>query len=303
MEQPIVPRLDDMALFVEVVNAGSFRGAAQTTGIPNSTISRRIALLEKDIGLRLLHRTTRKIALTEAGQVYSERCKHIVAEASLAHQQLTRMTAQPHGVLRVSLPVDFGATYLAPLIGQFAERYPDLSFEFDLTPRRSDLVSEPLDVAIRIGELPDSSMIARQIAQLPGFLYAAPAYIDRHPPLEHPLALSAHECIRLSASATPNIWKLYNASGRVEVPVSGRFSINNMGMIHRLAIQGLGIAALTPEIVGDDLQAGRLRRVLPEWAPAPVPIHAVTETRLLPAKTQRFIEFMSEQLQSRPVVA
>lgn len=137
--------LNDMALFVEVVKARSFRRAAEAMGMPNSTLSRRISGLEKEIGLRLLHRTTRKIELTEAGQLYFDRCKRIVDEARLAHEQLGEMLARPSGVLRASLPVDFANIYLAPLIAEFARLYPGISFEFDLTPRQVDLVSEPVE--------------------------------------------------------------------------------------------------------------------------------------------------------------
>jgi DNA-binding transcriptional LysR family regulator len=130
--------LNDMALFVEVVKAKGFRGAADTIGMPNSTLSRRISALEKAIGLRLLHRTTRKVELTEAGQIYYERCKRIVDEARLAHEQLGKMLAQPSGVLRASLPVDFTVAYLAPLVAEFANLYPGITFDFDLTSRRVD---------------------------------------------------------------------------------------------------------------------------------------------------------------------
>src|SRR5690349_7158400 len=171
--------LNDMALFVEVVKANGFRHAAEAVGIPNSTLSRRISALEKSIGLRLLHRTTRKIELTEAGQLYFERCKRIVDEARLAHEQLGDMLAQPSGTLRVSLPVDFAVTYLAPLIVEFADMYPGISFDFDLTPRRVDLVSEPYDVAIRIGESGSSQLIARTLASLTPYLYASPRYLER----------------------------------------------------------------------------------------------------------------------------
>lgn len=171
--------LNDMALFVEVVKAKGFRSAAEVMGIPNSTLSRRIGTLEKAIGLRLLHRTTRKIELTEAGQLYFERCKRIVDEARLAHEQLGEMLAQPSGVLRASLPVDFAVTYLAPLIAEFAGLYPGITFDFDLTPRRVDLVSEPFDVAIRMGPSEDSQLIARPLASLTPHLYASPGYLDR----------------------------------------------------------------------------------------------------------------------------
>jgi len=169
--------LNDMALFVEVVKARGFRHAADVVSLPNSTVSRRVSNLEKAIGLRLLHRTTRKIELTEAGQIYFERCKRIVDEAKLAHEQLGELLAQPSGVLRVSLPVDFANIYLAPHIAEFARLYPGISFDFDLTPRVVDLVSEPFDVAIRMGKQPDSNLIARQLSNLPCYLYASPRYL------------------------------------------------------------------------------------------------------------------------------
>lgn len=147
----MVNHLNDMALFVEVVKAKGFRNAADTIGIPNSTLSRRISELEKSIGLRLLHRTTRKIELTEAGKIYYERCKRIVSEAKLAHEQLGEILLQPSGLLRISLPVDFGTIFLTSRLKEFAEIYPGINFEIDLTPKLVDLVSQNIDVAIRMG--------------------------------------------------------------------------------------------------------------------------------------------------------
>ena len=284
--------LNDMALFVEVVKARSFRRAASTIGMPNSTLSRRISGLEKAIGLRLLHRTTRRIELTEAGQLYFERSKRIVDEARLAHEQLGEMLAQPSGVLRVSLPVDFATTFLAPQLTEFARRYPGISFEFDLTPRRVDLVTEPFDVAIRIGELPDSNLIARQLARLPRYLYASPRYLDRFGEPSKPADLTRHECLRMR-TAEAGVWTLHRAAETVEIAVGGRFLLNSIGLIRRLATLDLGIAMLAAEIVTEDMAEGRLRRVLPQWQATPIQVHAITETRLLPAKTQRFIEFLA----------
>ena len=287
--------LNDMALLVEVVKARGFRHAAEAVGIPNSTVSRRISSLEKAIGLRLLHRTTRKIELTEAGQIYFERCKRIVDEAKLAHEQLGEMLAQPSGVLRASLPVDFANIYLAPLIAEFARRYPGISFDFDLTPRLVDLVSEPFDVAIRMGKPPDSNLIARQLASLPCHLYASPRYLEQSGEPGHPADLAQHECIGFR-TAKSNVWVLYKADESVEVAVGGRFQLNSVGLIRRLAALDLGIAVLPEEIVAEDVAQGQLRRILPDWVGPPTPVYAMTETRLLPAKTQRFIEFLRERL-------
>ena len=281
--------LNDMALFVDVVNAMSFRRAAEATGVPNSTVSRRIGALEKAIGLRLLHRTTRRIELTEAGQLYYERCRRIVDEARLAHEQLGEMLAQPTGVLRASLPVDFATVFLAPLIVEFANRYPGIRFDFDLTPRRVDLVSEPFDIAIRMGELPDSTLLAR----LPTKLYASPGYLARAGEPAHPADLARHACLGFP---TPDAWALHRADETVDVAIGGRFSVNSVGMARRLATLDQGVILISEEVVAEDLESGRLRPILPAWHGTPLPVYALTETRLLPAKTQRFIEFLQERL-------
>jgi DNA-binding transcriptional LysR family regulator len=290
-----------MALFVEVVKAKGFRHAAEAVGIPNSTVSRRISSLEKAIGLRLLHRTTRKIELTEAGQIYFERCKRIVDEAKLAHEQLGELLAQPSGVLRASLPVDFANIYLAPLIAEFARRYPGISFDFDLTPRLVDLISEPFDVAIRMGNPPNSNLIARQLANLACYLYASPRYLEQFGAPFHPTDLAQHECLGFR-TAKANVWILHKANESMEVAVAGRFQLNSVGLIRRLATLDQGIALLPAEIVDEDVVQGRLRRVLPDWEGPATPVYAMTETRLLPAKTQRFIEFLRERLSTHPSI-
>jgi len=288
--------LNDMALFVEVAHARSFRGAADVTGVPNSTLSRRIGALERAIGLRLLHRTTRKVELTEAGQVYYERCRRIVDEARIAHEQLGEMLAHPSGVLRASLPVDFATIYMAPLIADFSRRYPGITFDFDLTPRRVDLVSEPFDVAIRMGELADSNLIARLLARLSVQAYASPGYLKVSGEPTHPSQLVQHECLGFAKAGT---WELHRGEEAVQAEVGGRFVVNSVGMFRRLATLDLGVTFLPQEIAADDVAAGRLKRVLPEWEGKPTPVYALTETRLLPAKVQRFIDFLQERLSQR----
>lgn len=285
--------LNDMALFVEVAKARSFRRAAETLGMPNSTLSRRISLLEKSIGLRLLHRTTRRIELTEAGQLYYERSKRIVEEARIAHEQLGEMVAQPSGVLRVSLPVDFATTYLAPMLPEFAALYPGMDFDFDLTPRNVDLVAEPFDLAIRMAAPQTSNLIARVIARLTPRLYAAPGYLQQKGEPHHPSELKQHQCLTMQNIGS---WILHREAESVETTVGSRFRGNSVAMIRRLAVLEMGISALPERVVMEELASGQLRRILPEWQLAPTSVYAVTETRLLPAKTQRFIEFLRERL-------
>lgn len=287
--------LNHMSYFVEVVKARSFRGAALALGMPNSTLSRKIGELEKTIGLRLLHRTTRKIELTEAGQIYYERCRRIVDEARLAHEQLGTMLAQPEGMLRVSLPADFAIVILAPFIREFSERYPGIVFDFDLTPRNVDLVSEPFDLAIRMGSLPDSGLIARKLGVLPRYLYASADYLATHGTPKHPDDLSAHKCLVMRPEKN-NLWHLHSGEEKISIKVSGRFHMNSIGMMRRLATMGMGVAMLPEPIVEDDVKRHELLRILPSYEADAVTMYALTETRLLPAKTQVFIEFIREKL-------
>ena len=287
--------LNDMALFVEVVKVRSFRKAAEALGMPNSTLSRRISGLEKAIGLRLLHRTTRRIELTEAGQLYFERCKRIVDEARLAHEQLGEMLARPSGLLRASLPVDFANIYLAPLIAEFAQLYPGISFEFDLTPRQVDLISEPVDLVIRMGEPASSNLIARKLASLQRYLYASPQYLEVSGEPQNPSELIHHECLRLRGPGS-GCWTLSGKDGTEKIDVGGRFELNSVGMLRRLASLNLGITLLPEGIAAQDVAEGKLLQVLPQWQASPISVYALTETRLLPAKTQRFIEFVRDKL-------
>ncbi|NSZ60025.1 LysR family transcriptional regulator (plasmid) [Agrobacterium tumefaciens] len=285
--------LNDMALFVEVAKARSFRGAAEIIGVPNSTLSRRVAHLERTIGLRLLHRTTRRIELTEAGLIYFERCRRIVDEARLAHEQLGGMLEQPSGLLRVSFPAEFATGYLLPIISDFAEAYPGITFDFELTERPIDPVSEPFDVVIQLGEPAISHLIARPLARLQPYLYSSPGYLEAREVLKHPSDLVRHACLYWMKD---NVLKLGNGTEAAEISVTGRFRLNNVAMIRGLAARNKGIALLPEEVVADEVSQGKLVRVLPQWSGAPMPFFAVTETRLLPAKTQRFIEFLKSRL-------
>lgn len=287
--------LDDMALFVEVVKQKGFRRAGDTVGLPSSTVSRRIGRLETALGLRLLHRTTRKVELTEAGRLYYARCEHIVTEAHLANEQLGRMLAEPTGVLRASLPVDFATVLILPLLVEFANRYPGIQFEFDLTPRHVDLVTEPFDVAIRMGEPPDSQLVARPLARLPQGLYAAPAYLQQAGHPKRPEDLARHACLHFPLPQAGE-WNLRSGTTKRLVKVSGRFRVNSVGMLLRLAEHGQGIAVLADALVADAVSSRRLEHVLPRWQANSIAAYAITETRLLPAKTQLFIDFLRARM-------
>ena len=285
-------QLNDMALFVEVVKAKSFRRAAEALGMPNSTLSRRISALEADVGLRLLNRTTRKIDVTEAGQVYFDRCRRLVEEARLAHEQLADFRTEPTGVLRVSLPVDFASAYLSALIAEFSQLHPGIAFDLDLTPRNVDLVSEPYDVAIRMRAPPDSHLIARPLTILRPKLYASPGYLERAGAPTEPADLAGHQCIEFPRTKT---WHLHRGDENVDVPINGRVRLNSPGMAQRLASFDLGIVLIPEELVSFEVNQGRLQRVLPDWQGRAAPVFMLTESKLLPAKTQQFIAFLRDR--------
>ena len=292
--------LSYMRLFVEVARTKSFRGAAEALDMPNSTVSRHISELEKAIGLQLLHRSTRKVELTAAGEVYFKRCQSIVEEARIAHESLLDVVERPSGTLRISMPVDLATGHLAPILSDFAKAYPLISFEFDVTPRRVDLQSDPFDLAIRIGPPPTtpSTLVARQIALLPRYLYASPDYLKAAAPLTHPDELTKHVlCIGQAMTSQEEAWRtFYRGEEEVNVMIASRFRMNSVGLSRELAVSGVGIAVLDTDLAHEDVASGRLRRVLPEWSLAPVPVHAITDTRLLPARTRLFIDFIKARL-------
>lgn len=290
--------LSNMELFVAVANAKGFRRAAETLDMPNSTLSRRISELEKEIGVRLFHRSTRKVELTEAGQAYFRRCESIVREARLAHESLQELAEHPTGTLRVSMPVDLAISYLAPSLKAFSTQYPQIDFEMDLTPRRVDLVADGFDCAIRIGTPPPtpSTLIARQVGLLPRHLFASPEYLRGAPPLEHPDDLVNHQCIIPFPVGGRAQWTLSSRKKTVTVDVSGRYATNNIGMCRKLASLGLGVAiSAGPEAIGE-LERDQLQRVLPEWDFAPVPVYAIIESRLIPSRVRLFIDFVQASL-------
>ncbi|MFM2035449.1 MAG: hypothetical protein RL459_714 [Pseudomonadota bacterium] len=290
----------NMQLFVEVARSSSFRRAAEVLGLPNSTVSRRIAELERDVGLRLFNRSTRRVELTEGGRLYYDNCVRIVQEAELAHQELTQLQAQPSGVIRASTPVDFSVIYLSPLLADFSRRYPGIRFNLDLTPNQADLMGDPVDVAIRMGPPKDQSLIARPIARLTTILVASPDYLRQRGVPAEPQDLLGHDCLRMKDAP----WRLNHRDGSSQsVEVGGQFVANSRGLLQQLALGGQGIVQTAESWVQADLAEQRLVRVLPDWAPPAVTAYALTATRLLPAKVRVFIDYLVANMAPDPGLA
>jgi DNA-binding transcriptional LysR family regulator len=288
--------LRDLALFVEVVNARSFKRAGEALGVPHSTVSRRIAALEKAIGVRLLNRTTRTLALTEAGRIYYERCREIVEAARVAHEAIGDLVLRPRGRLRISTTVEFARLFLGEVVADFARRYPELLLDLDLQPHKVDLYEDNFDLALRIGHQPDSALVSRQLGFIRVALYASPAYLRVHPAPEIPGDLRSHAFIGNLNSPTPDALTLRDGDSEVAITVSARLMVNNFGFMRELAVLGMGVATLHEPMVTGDVRAGRLVPVLPGWTLQEAPVYALTPSRLLPAKTRLFLEMLSDRV-------
>jgi DNA-binding transcriptional LysR family regulator len=297
-------QLNDIALYVEVAKRKSFSQAAAALDIPTSTLSRRISDLERDIGMRLLNRSTRRIDLTEAGAIYYERCRPLVDEARVAHEQLLDVALTPKGRLRVSITTSLAQLFLPPVMREFSDQYPEIECVFDLSARPVDPISNPFDVALRFGQQPPSSLISRQLVLLAQHLYAAPGYLARHGEPRVPADLAHHECLRLYTGQDETYWELHK-EGRIErVRVTGRMAASHVGMLGRLAGSGLGITPL-PVFKAMEHAIGQsgLVRVLPDWRLAPIPLYALLPSPTVPAKTSAFLNFIEPHLRESNVHA
>jgi DNA-binding transcriptional LysR family regulator len=287
---------NDLALFARIVESGSFSLAAQRVDLPKSTVSRRIALLEAKLGERLLQRTTRKLTLTEFGASLLEHANKVVEEVEAAAALVQHRQLAPSGRLRISMPGDLANLGLNVVIARFIERYPAITLELDLSPRRVDLVAENFDIAIRMGDLPDdSSLHARRVMLEKVALYASPAYIARRGMPEHPDDLLQHDLLCLGSRGQVKPWKLTKGKQVWEKELTARLAANSPDLLARIACAGTGIAASSNIFADPSVAKGELVRVLPEWSLPEVTGWAVFPgRRLMPAKTRVFLDMMQE---------
>lgn len=267
-------RLEDMRIFVESVDAGSFTAAAERLELSKQFVSKRVSALEAGLGARLLIRTTRKLRVTELGLAYYERARGILQQVDDAEQMVASQVAEPRGLLRVAAPMSFGTMHLSPAIPDFLQRYPEVSLDLDLNDRRVDLISEGYDMALRIGKLEDSSMIARRLAPLDRVICASPAYLERHGEPASPEALRSHTCLLYGLNRSME-WDLVRDGKALSVPVSGRLRVNNGELLRDAAIAGLGLAFLPTFIIAPALADGRLVSLLDAFRPPATSIYAV----------------------------
>lgn len=294
---------NDLLIFARVVEMGSFSRAAEHLGLPKSTVSRRISLLEEQLGERLMQRTTRRLKVTEFGQVLLEHARQVAAEVEAVANLAEHRQAVPSGRLRVSMPSDFANLLLTDMLGAFVALHPAISLELDLSPRRVDLLGENFDLAIRMGELPENSLLAaRRLTVFNNGLYASPGYLAEHGDPASPDELSRHMALRLlTGSGAPLQRTLLRGDEQRQFVPTGRITANSPELLIRMACSGAGIAAAPEQFASPYLRRGELRRVLPDWC---LPSHTAWAVfpgrRLMPAKTRAFIDMLVTALSATP---
>ena len=286
--------------FVVVAQEGSFAAAGERLGISSSYVSKLVTRLEDRLGVRLLHRTTRKLTLTESGAIYHEVCAEGLELVARAQDDLAALQATPRGRLRVTFPTNLGLIWLAGWLADFGLENPQLHLEVVYLDRAVDLVGEGFDVAIRAGILPDSSLIGRRLTSACRVVVASPAYLAGAGTPMSPEELADHDCLLYSNNASPSKWRLGAGEDMRVVKVSGRMTANNGAGLVAAAIRGLGLAYLPDFHVGQALAAGELVRVLPAWGSS-TPIHVLYPSgRHLPTKTRAFIDSLAAYLETPP---
>lgn len=287
-------------IFTQVVGAGSFRLAAEQLGIPKSNVSRKVAELEAHLGARLLQRTTRSLSLTDAGQAFMAQAESAVAYMQAAEDAVTAIQAEPRGRIRISAPNLLAHTMLPPILSDFMLEHPQVELLMQLTNRHVDLINERIDVAIRVGSLEDSSLVATTIGQASMVLVASPAYLQAHGTPQHPQELADHACLVFAVQETANqtVWQLGKGRTACEVVVKNRPLIcDDMNVILQMALLGRGIARLPQPFVASECAQKRLVEILPGWAKDAAPLQLVypNAKALLPA-TRAFIDFVKPRL-------
>jgi DNA-binding transcriptional LysR family regulator len=293
-----------LQLFVEVMKQRSFAAVARDRNVDPSSVSRAIAGLEVELGIRLLQRTTRQLSPTEAGITYFERIEPLVEEIQQATAIVTDVSGQPKGSLRMTASVAFGLKWIVPLLPEFERRYPDLTIDLLLTDTVVDLLAERIDLAVRLGLLADSTLMAQQLIRTHYRVCASPDYLQRSRPLHIPEDLVQHQCLLFPLAGFRSRWLFQDQSGNLsEVPVTGRTLISSAMALQQCAIAGMGVALLPDWLIGENLQAGRLVNAFPQYAVTATDFNTAAwlvypSRAYVPLKVRLFMEFLKQSIQS-----
>ncbi|CAB3772471.1 LysR family transcriptional regulator [Burkholderia puraquae] len=293
-------RLESMSLLVAVIDAGSMSAAARQLGIPLATVSRKVAELESYLNTRLLHRTTRQLSLTEAGESYVAGCRRILDDIAETERAATGEYAAPRGELIVTAPIVFGRLHIVPVVAAFLAQYPEIDVRLVLTDRVTHLMEEQIDVALRIGELPDSSFMATRVGSVRRVICASPAYLAAHGTPADPADLARHQCITFEVLASRRAWVFDGEKGELTVPVHSRFAVNTAEAAIDAAVLGVGLIRVLSYQVAQALRDRTLDVVLDTFESQPLPVSLVHKGQApMPLKLRAFLDFVAPRLRER----
>jgi len=294
--------LNELQIFAQVSKIQSFTLAARDLGIPKSTVSRAVARLESRLGIRLVERTTRKVTMTEAGELYLSHCERMIEEAEQAEVAMSALHARPRGRLRIAAPAAFARFVLSPILPDFLRRYPEVKCNLQLLNANGQAQESAFDVVIRPGPLEDSGLLLKPLMKIRLGLYASPAYLKNRPIPDSPASLRSHNCITTGCGAygepsDSSVWRMRQGTQTEQVRVEARVSVSDPSINHQLALAGVGIAALAQHVAQPSIERKKLVRVLPGWEPDAVELHAVYSVPLnLSPKLRVFLQFVQQRL-------
>src|SRR3954468_3044094 len=289
-----LPDFEGLAIFAKVVELRSFAAAATELALSKATVSKAVSRLEQRLGARLFNRTSRRLALTDAGQKLAERATRLLADGEDAENEALSQSMAPRGLVRLAVPMTFGVKAVAPLLPEFLAAYPEVSIDLHLSDATVDLIGEGFDAGLRIARLPDSSLIARRLCAMPRYTVAAPSYLKRYGRPTHPMQLAEHKCLGYAYLTTPGVWHYTNSAGeQASVRPAGPLRVNNGEALMPALLAGLAIADLPQFIVGDAIAAGKVEVILKGWKQTEGAVHLVTpSTGPRPARVEALTDFL-----------
>jgi DNA-binding transcriptional LysR family regulator len=295
-----LPDFEAWAVFASVVEHRSFSGAATALGVSKATVSKAITRLEARLGTTLFHRTSRRLTLTESGRALAENAQRILAEGQVAEEAARESASAPAGLVRVAAPLTFGAIHVAPVVAEFLAAHPGIKIDLRLSDARVDIVAEGFDIALRIADLPDSSLRARRLGAVPTHVIGSPAYFEKNGRPRHPADLATHACFAYTNTTNPDVWRFRKAGGEeAVVRIDGPLMTDNGDAMLPALRAGLGVSRLPEFLIGADLAAGLLVPVLEDWSASPVALHLLTPPGTLrPARVEALIDFLAARFRS-----
>jgi DNA-binding transcriptional LysR family regulator len=295
-----LPDFEALAIFAKVVEMRSFAGAASELALSKATVSKAVTRLEERLGARLFNRTSRQLALTDAGQRLSQRAAQLLADGEAAENEALAQAVTPCGLVRLAVPMTFGVRKIAPLLPDFFVAYPEVAIDLHLSDAKVDLIGEGFDAGIRIGTLPDSSLLARRLCAMPRYTVAAPSYLKRYGTPTHPMHLGQHKCFGYTYLSTPGIWHFTNAKGeQASVRPSGALRVNNGEAVMPALLAGLGIANLPEFIIGEAIAAKKVDVILKDWKQPEGAVHLLMPPGgPRPARVEVLADFLATRLGS-----